>query len=52
METERMLHTGRRNVLKAAVLAGLAGAVPLVASAQEQRALFLMPSRPLPVVDA
>lgn len=52
METERKFYTGRRNMLKAAVLAGLAGAVPLAASAQEQRAFFPMPSRPMPVIDA
>ncbi|MCA1443137.1 MBL fold metallo-hydrolase [Ensifer sp. IC4062] len=50
MESEKAAYADRRDLLKLTVLAGLAGMVPIPASAQEQATLS-PPARPLPTVD-
>ncbi|WP_050996619.1 MULTISPECIES: MBL fold metallo-hydrolase [unclassified Chelatococcus] len=50
METEKAAGADRRDLLKLTALVGLAGMVPVPASAQEQAALP-PPARPLPTVD-
>ena len=50
METEKTAYTDRRDLLKVTVLAGLAGMVPIRASAQGQD-ILRPPARPLPAVD-
>lgn len=52
MEIEGITSADRRKLLKLPILAGLVGALPIEAAAQEQKADPLLTARPMPTVDA